>query len=148
MLHPKHHLTVTYYIVLLLAVLAAMVGYYVVYDLDFVLDKSSAAAVTIYTVVLCYVIVSVPLSFYFFSWKLKKIKEFQDVDDKNAAYTRLAVIRLVVISLGLTSSIFCYYITQQMSLFWLAGIEAIAAIICKPTERKICADLDSDDSDV
>lgn len=141
MRHPKHQLTVIYYIVLLLAVLSAMTGYYLTCNLGIFIPKESAAATTIYTIVLCYVIVTMPLSFSLFTFKLKKIRLLEDLQLRHRMYVNYAAIRLAVIAIGLSASILSYYLTQQMSLFWLAGIEAIGAIICKPTVRRIEADL-------
>lgn len=143
MRHPKHTLTIVYYFVLLLVVLAAMLGYYLIANKGYTIPRDSATATTIYSIVLWYVIITLPLSFVIFSRQLKKIHTIADTEQRYRPYTRLATIRLAVISLGLTAAILCYYLTQQMSLFWLAGIEAIGAIICKPTTIRINADLQS-----
>lgn len=144
MRHPKHPLTIVYYIILLLAVLAAMIGYYLAFNRGILIPKETTTATTIYTIILCYVIITLPLSFSLFTLKLKKIRLIDDQQLRYRRYVNCAALRLVIISVGLTASILFYYLTKQMSLFWLAGIEAIGAIICKPTVRRIEADLETD----
>lgn len=140
MQHPKHRLTVVYYVVLLMAVLAAMGGYYVSVVRGWgVVDEGVSTVV--YSVVLLYVLLSLPLSFWLFSVKMKGIRLMEDEGLRYGAYVRWAALRLVVIMVGLVASVFCYYLLRDMSLFWLAGICAIAVIVCKPTEGRIDADL-------
>lgn len=141
MQHPTHKLTLVYYLLLLLAVATAMAGYYATITRGWRITDPTAAT-AIYSTMLVYVLASIPLSFGLFSTKLKKIRLIDDTDTKYSQYTRYAAIRLVLICLGLTLSIFFYYALRETSLFWLAGIEAIAAIICKPTARRINNDLD------
>ena len=121
-----------------------MIGYYVCISRGWHITNETIAN-AVYTTILVYILISVPLSFGLFSSKLKKIRVLEDEDTKYREYTKFALIRLILMCVGLTVSIFFYYATQNMSLFWLAGMTAIAIIICKPTARRINNDLNTEE---
>ena len=141
MKHPKHLLTPCYYISLLLAVVAAMIGYHFVYHKHIFFDTNSPASVTYYTIVLWYVIITLPLALKLFSLGVKRLKQIPDDGSREYYYKTYAIIRLAVITLGLVASIIGFYIFQVKHLFWLAGISMIGLILSKPTEKRINVDL-------
>ena len=144
MRHPKHTLIPIYYLVLLSAVVAAMIGYFLAVSKG-VRITDQAVVTPVYSVILIYVIASIPFSFWLFSKKLKDIRLIEDKDVQYKEYVRYASIRLILIAVGIVASVICYFLFANMSLFWLAGVEAIAAIICKPTPRRVNNDLDVGD---
>ena len=141
MKHPKHLLTPCYYISLLLAVVAAMIGYHFVYHKHIFFDANSPASVTYYTIVLWYVIITLPLALKLFSLGVKRLKQIPDDGSREYYYKTYAIIRLAVITLGLVASIIGFYIFQVKHFFWLAGISMIGLILSKPTEKRINVDL-------
>lgn len=141
MKHPKHILTITYYITLLLTILAAMIGYHLTYHKGIYFDANSQISTTYYTIVLWYVIITFPLSLKLFSLGVKRLKQIPDDGSREHYYKTYGVLRLAVMTIGLIASIIGIYIFQVKHLFWVAGICIIGVILCKPTEKRINADL-------
>lgn len=141
MKHPKHILTITYYITLLLTILAAMIGYHLTYHKGIFFDANSQISTTYYTIVLWYVITTFPLSLKLFSLGIKRLKQIPDDGSREHYYKIYGVLRLAVMTIGLVASIIGIYIFQVKHLFWVAGICIIGVILCKPTEKRINADL-------
>ena len=141
MTHPKHILTPCYYVCLLLTIVAAMVGYHFVYNKGIFFEGDSQASTTYYTIVLWYVIITLPLSLKGFSLGIKRLKKFPDDGTREYYYKTYAIIRMMVITLGLVASILGFYIFQVKHLFWLAGICIIGLIFSKPTKKRIDTDL-------
>lgn len=141
MKHPKHILTITYYITLLLTILSAMIGYHFTYHKGIYFDANSQASTTYYTFVLWYVIITFPLSLKLFSIGVKRLKQIPDDGSREHYYKIYGVLRLAVMTIGLIASIIGIYIFQVKYLFWVAGICIIGIILCKPTEKRINADL-------
>ena len=141
MKHPKHILTITYYITLILTILAAMIGYHFTYHKGIYFDANSQASTTYYTIVLWYVIITFPLSLKLFSLGVKRLKRIPDDGSREYYYKTYGILRLAVMTIGLIASIIGIYIFQVKHLFWVAGICIIGIILCKPTEKRINADL-------
>ena len=141
MKHPKHILTITYYITLLLTILSAMIGYHFTYHKGIYFDANSQASTTYYTIVLWYVIITFPLSLKLFSLGVKRLKRIPDDGSREYYYKTYGILRLAVMTIGLIASIIGIYIFQVKHLFWVAGICIIGIILCKPTEKRINADL-------
>ena len=141
MKHPKHILTITYYITLLLTILSAMIGYNLTYHKGIYFDANSQASTTYYTFVLWYVIITFPLSLKLFSIGVKRLKQIPDDGSREHYYKIYGVLRLAVMTIGLIASIIGIYIFQVKYLFWVAGICMIGIILCKPTEKRTNADL-------
>ncbi len=142
MRQPKTIISIAYYIALILIIVTAMAGYNLAYTKGIYLATDHPTSVALYTIILWYVIITFPLSFWGFSQLLKRLKDKSE-EEQEKMYSRYAVIRLVVITVGLLASIAGLYMLQQKSLLWLAGIGAIGIIFCKPTNARIEADLDS-----
>lgn len=141
MQHPKHILTITYYLSLLCAILATMIGYHLAYHKDIYFTPESQISINYYTVVLWYVIITFPLSLKLFSVAVKQLKQIPDDGSREHYYKIYGILRLIVITIGLIASIFGIYIFQVKHLFWVAGICMIGIILCKPTESRINSDL-------
>ena len=141
MQHPKHILTITYYLSLLSAILAAMIGYHFTYQKGLYFDSESQISINYYTAVLWYVIITFPLSLKLFSVAVKRLKQIPDDGSREHYYKIYGILRLTVITIGLIASIIGIYIFQTKHLFWVAGICMIGIILCKPTEKRINADL-------
>ena len=141
MKHPKHLLTPCYYISLILAIVATMIGYHLVYHNNYYFDPESQISTTYYTIVIWYVIITLPLSIKLFDFGIKRLKKFPDDGTREYYYKTYAIIRLLLITIGLVASILGFYIFQVKPLFWLAGISMIGLIYSKPTEKRINADL-------
>ena len=141
MQHPKHILTITYYLSLLCTILAAMIGYHLTYQKGIYFDPESQISINYYTAVLWYVIITFPLSLKLFSVGVKRLKQIPDDGSREHYYKIYGVLRLTVMTIGLIASIIGIYIFQVKHLFWVAGICIIGVIISKPTQKRIDTDL-------
>ena len=141
MQHPKHILTITYYLSLIGTMLAAMIGYHLTYHKGIYFDANSQASTTYYTIVLWYVIITFPLSLKLFCLGVKRLKQIPDDGSREHYYKIYGVLRLTVMTIGLIASIIGIYIFQVKHLFWVAGICIIGVIISKPTQKRIDTDL-------
>lgn len=124
----KAKLWATYYVAMLMAVVAAMVGY----KFSESVAISGKTSLYIYYFLIIYVIATLPGSFAL----MKKVKaDAELIEDENVQREKIntfGLVRLVVIGLGLTACILFFYFCHERSLIWLAGIEAIGLVLCKP----------------
>lgn len=124
----KAKLLATYYVAMLMAVVAAMVGY----KFSESVAISGKTSLYIYYFLIIYVIATLPGSFAL----MKKVKaDAELIEDENVQSEKIntfGLVRLVVIGLGLTACILFFYFCHERSLIWLAGIEAIGLVLCKP----------------
>jgi hypothetical protein len=141
MQHPKHILTITYYLSLLSAIIAAMIGYHLTYQKGLYFDPESQISINYYTATLWYVIITFPLSLKLFSLGIKRLKRIPDDGSREYYYKTYGILRLVIMTIGLIASIIGIYIFQVKHLFWVAGICIIGVIISKPTQKRIDTDL-------
>ena len=134
-----------YYAAAIKAVIMAALGYACVTQNWFVMAKDAPASVTIYSIIILYVIITTPAALKLFSVYVKKLASITDETEKLARYKTYAKWRMTIIAIGLLAAIFFYYTLQQGSLLWVAGISAISLYFCKPTAAKIETDLATTD---
>lgn len=149
--NPKLTLGTTYYVMLILTLLAALAGYKIMHS-GFTMSPDTSFVV--YNVMIWYVIITLPTSLTIFRHSVKSLRNIEDEERRTSIYTRYALIRMLVIGVGLLACVILFYLTntsivegakKNMSLFWLAGIEAIGLVFCKPTEKRISRDLGEND---
>ncbi len=126
-----------YYGVMAAAVLVAVLGYYLVVKADFRMDPASDLSLKISYLVILYVILSVPLSLALFNKQLKKIRAIEVENERLRAYLKAGKLRILFIGLGHVLGIFFFYMLQEQSLLFAAGIAVIALYFCKPTQANI-----------
>ncbi len=134
-------LTLFYYGTMIAAVLVALLAYWLVIKNGFALDPASSMGLKISYAVMLYVIVSVPLSLGLFNKKVNKLKDLENKAEQERQYLQIGKWRMVCIGLGLLLGVFFFYLLQEQSLLFCAGIAAIALYFCKPTTGKIENDL-------
>lgn len=139
MQHPKHFLTIIYYLILIVTILVTMLSYKYFYLNNYTIQGDSATI--IHSLIIMYVIVSIPLSMFLFNKKKKGILSLPDDGSREHYYKIYETIRLILNAIGLNISIIGYYLLVEKTLIWLAGISAIILIICKPNGKRIDADL-------
>lgn len=118
MKNPRFAIGLAYYIILIVAIVAAMASYYFCIRQNMHIASDSPTALILQYIMISYVLLTLPLGLKFLS----------DTDEKK-------FFRLLMYGIGLVACIITYYVTGIMSMFWLAAIEAIAIVISKP--RKI-----------
>lgn len=119
MKNPRFALGLAYYIILIVAIIAAMVCYCFCIRKGMCIASDSPAALVLQYVMIAFVLLSLPFG----------LKFLGDSDEKKFW-------RLLMYGVGLVACIVCYYVTGIMSMFWLAAIEAIAIVISKPRKNK------------
>ena len=115
-----------YYAAAIKAVIMAALGYACVTQNWFVMAKDAPASVTIYSIIILYVIITTPAALKLFSVYVKKLTLITDETEKLARYKTYAKWRITIITIGLLAAIFFYYTLQQGALLWVAGISAIS----------------------
>jgi len=119
MKNPKFAIGLAYYIILIVAIIAAMSCYYFCIKQGMRVSSDSPTALILQYIMISFVLITLPLGFKFMS----------DTDEKK-------FYRLVMYGVGLVACIVAYYVTGIMSMFWLAAIEAIAIVISKPRKNR------------
>jgi MFS family permease len=141
-------LTFAYYIVYVAAILSAVVGYYITFNGNNIIDAQSTNGITISSIFIIYIIGSIPLTLGGFHLLTKKLLETEDSTEKIKKYEKAAIWRLVIIGSSVVIGVFLFYILRSQSMIFCAGIAAIALFFCKPTEAKINSDIQPDNSEV
>jgi hypothetical protein len=130
-----------YYLIYTITILVTIFGYITTMNGYSTVDVKSSLNITLSSLVILYIILSIPLALALFHRNTKKWAEIDDQFTKLNKYTTGAIVRLVIIGFGLVFSIIVFYILRSESMIFCAGIAAIALIFCKPTTAKIHSDL-------
>ena len=136
-------ITMTYYIMYVAAIFTAFFIYYLnTKSLNYAVSKETSIAVS--SLIIIYVIGSIPLSLGGFYWLTKKWIALPSKEERLIKYTKFAKLRLVIIGLGVVIGIIAFYILGESSVIFCAGMSAVALIFCKPSMIKIINELDLD----
>lgn len=91
----------------------------------------------IQTIVILYVLASVPGALYGFKKKMASVSKIENETLRAQTYTNWAAMRMMLIGLGGVFGIVAFYMLNDQSMLWCAGISILALFFCKPTEKKI-----------
>ena len=133
-------ISIAYYAIYITAILGALAGYYILKN-GFIINPQSETGITLSTILIVYIIGSIPIALGLFNIHIKKLALLAVEKEKFQQYTKAAIIRISVIGSGLVSGIIFFYIMQTQSMIFCAGIAAIGLFFCKPSESKIVSDL-------
>jgi hypothetical protein len=133
-------LVIAYYSVYIAAIAAATSGFYILKS-GFIIDPLSQTGTTINTLLIIFIIGSVPLTLGYFNKLTKKWALLEDENQRLKNYRKAGTIRIAIIGLGLVLGVLFFYIMNSQSMIFSAGIAAIALFFCKPSEAKISAEL-------
>jgi hypothetical protein len=139
-------LRLTYYSVYLTAIIAAFSGYTILKN-GLTIDPKSDTGVTLQSILILFIIGSIPLTLATFNRMTKKWAELNNIDEKIIKYRRAGIIRIIIIGLGLILGVVFFYVMQSQSMIFIAGIAAVALFFCKPSENKIIIDLKIEESE-
>lgn len=139
-------LRLTYYSVYLTAIIAAFSGYTILKN-GLTIDPKSDTGVTLQSILIIFIIGSIPLTLATFNRMTKKWAELNNIDEKIIKYRRAGIIRIIIIGLGLILGVVFFYVMQSQSMIFIAGIAAVALFFCKPSENKIIIDLKLEESE-
>lgn len=132
-------LNVFYYGFYALAILAALVMWYLVTQRQMpTIDVYSTAGKVIQYVVILYVIISVSGALFMFKKVMDKVKLSEDHELKLRKYRSWGIVRIVLIGTGIVLGIVAFYwLGGYRSMIWCAAISTIGLYFCKPTLRKM-----------
>jgi len=135
-----------YYLVYTTTILSTLLGYYLTVNREGVSNIKSELSILISSLIIMYIIISIPAALALFHRNLKKWREIEDEFLKHRKYIFGAKLRLLVVGTGLVASVIGHFIlyagTQNMSMIACAGIAAIALFFCKPSANKVAAELE------
>lgn len=139
-------LSALYYAFYVVAVVFAIAGYQI-FKAGFNIDEKSQAGIAITSVLIIFIIGSVPVALALFNRNVKKWALLEDVKQKLELYKKASVIRLLVIGTGFILGVIFFFILNSQSMIFSAGIAAIGLFFCKPAEVKIISELQIEDPD-
>lgn len=138
-------LLTAYYAVYAAAILAATSGYYILKS-GFKIDPLTSEGTIINSIVILYIISTVPLALALFNKMTKKWALIQDENVQLEKYKTGAIYRILIIGTGLVLGVVFFYVMNSQSMIFCAGIAAVALFFCKPSENKIMNDLNWNES--
>lgn len=112
-----------------------------------VLDSKSTLGITLTQITILFMLISIPLALGGFYRMTKKWRLIENQTLKVKEYQKGAIIRLIIIGIGLLGSIFLFYLLRDLSLIYCAAIAALSLIFCKPSEAKLISDLKLDETE-
>lgn len=130
----------------LAAVIAAFSGYSILKN-GLTIDPKSDIGVTLQSVLILFIIGSIPLTLATFNRMTKKWTAIGNIDERIIKYRQAGILRIIIIGVGLILGVVFFYVMQSQSMIFTAGIAAIALFFCKPSENKIIIDLKLDESE-
>lgn len=136
-------ITIAYYLVYLAAIVAATAGLAIM-KAGFTIDSTTDLGIAINSVLIIFIIGSVPLSLWVFNNKLKNWIKLPTEHEKLQKYQKAALIRLMILGAGLVLGVVFYYVLTLQSMIFSAAIAAVGVFFCKPSEKKIRTELELD----
>jgi len=111
------------------------------------IPPQSNAGITLSSLLIIFVIGSIPLSLYFFNKKLSKWSVLENEELKLKKYEKGARLRLLIIGTGFIIGILFFYVLRLQSMIFCAAIAAVALIFCKPHQQQMRNDLKLEDKE-
>ena len=135
-----------YYLIYTTTILITVVGYLLTLKSESNLDSKSPLGIALTSIVILYILISIPLSLGGFYKMTKKWISIEDETLKFKKYENGAILRLLLIGIGLIVSIVVFFLIRtDISLIYCAGIAAIALLFCRPSEGKMISELKLED---
>ena len=137
-----------YYYIYTATLLTAVVGYLLTMNNNNHVDMLSPLGIALKSIVILYILISIPLSLGGFHRMTKKWMLIEDETLKFKTYQKGAIIRLILIGIGILGSIIVFFIIHtDITLIYCFLITGIALFFCKPTEGKMINDLKLEDTE-
>lgn len=140
-------INLAYYLTYTITILATIVGYLTNMSRETSIDVKSPLSITLSSIVILYIIISIPSALALFHRNTKKWAVIEDDFIKFNKYATGATWRILIIGFGLVLSVVVFYILRSESMIFCAGISALALLFCKPTAGKIISDLKLEDTE-
>lgn len=136
-----------YYLIYTATILSSMVGYLINMSRTTSIDPKSTESIILSSIVILYIIISIPAALALFHKNTKKWAVIEDNFTKVNKYVTGAIWRIIAVGSGLVLSVVVFYFIRTESMIFCALIAAVALFFCKPTERKITSDLKLEEDD-
>lgn len=99
-------------------------------------------AVALKTVIILFVLISIPLTLKLFSLKLKKLTTLSDPQQQAKRYIQASRLRVLVILIGLISAIMFYFLEGMQDMLYVVAIEVAVLVLCIPTKKRVQSEID------
>lgn len=140
-------INLAYYLIYTVTILSTIIGYMFTMTRQTSIDVKSPLSITLSSIVILYILISIPAALAIFHRSTKKWALIEDKYTKINKYTAGATWRLLIVGFGLVLSVVVFYILRTESMIFCAGISAIALFFCKPTVNKVISDLKLEEED-
>ena len=135
MLKIKKVVRKNFYAAVVLVIFHVVLGYFI--GKTKINANTENIDIIVKTLVIIYVLVSIPLSLKLFSVRLKKIAAIDDREIKALKYIKASRIRMIFILIGLISAIMCVFVMKMNDMAYMVAIEVIIMFFCTPTNKRI-----------
>ncbi|MDO9633999.1 MAG: hypothetical protein Q7J05_03005 [Paludibacter sp.] len=144
-------LTLIYYLIYIAAIVVGISGFQL-FRSGYTIDDKSTLGIAISSILIIFIIGSIPITLALFNKKTKKWAEIEDVNEKLKIYEKASIIRLAIVGTGFLLGVLFYFVlyspqSNSQSMIFCAGIAAIALFFCKPAEVKIISELKIEEPD-
>ena len=139
-------ITVTYYIIYLLTIIAVIAIFFMTYtnvDVNRI-DALSSLGIKISTIYMFYLLASIPSALYLFHLYTLKLRKETNEFLQFQKYKKASNIRLWVVGTGLIVGVILVYVLRSQSMIFTAAIAAIALYFSKPSGVKMIRELNLD----
>ena len=116
------------------ALLGVLIGYIAAM---YISEVSPSVVNVLKTIVILYVLISIPLSLSLFKRRLAKISTYGAHEDKIRGYINISRIRILFIIIGLLCAIILFFVCKLNDMLYLIGIELIILVLCIPTHNRV-----------
>lgn len=137
-------LNLVYYLFYVSALLAAAGGFQL-FRSGIRIEPNSGLGIALTSILIIYIIGSIPLALSIFNKKTKKWAELESLSEKLTLYEKGATLRLMVVGSGFLLGVLFFFLMNSQSMIFSAGIAAIGLFFCKPAEVKIISELKIED---
>lgn len=139
-----------YYTIYMLTIISAVAVFMSTYmNLNtFLIDSNSVLATTLSSVLIIYILITIPLSMWLFHKKTISLQQIADKYAKYNNYRKAAILRLWIIGIGLIAGVALFYILSSQSMIFCALISAVALFFCKPSVGKMMKELNLDEDEI
>lgn len=137
-------LSLVYYLIYIATILVVLLGFQLI-KAGYSIDDKSDMGIGISSVLIILIIGSIPFTLAYFNKMTKKWALIIEPSVQLKTYEKGAIIRLLIIGIGLLLAMFSFAIMKSQSMLFCGGIAAIALFFCKPSEIKIISELKLDE---
>ncbi|PID94638.1 MAG: hypothetical protein CSA89_01005 [Bacteroidales bacterium] len=102
-----------------------------------VVAPSQSVVDIVKTILLLYILISIPVSLKIVGVVMKKNSNFATLEVCVRKYTTVSAIRLCLLLFGLLGGVVCYILFYMQDMLYLIGIEVVALLFCLPTYGRV-----------